>query len=138
MVLLFPLLAFPFCSLAFQLKQSKTKTKPTSSFSTWVPEWPRGTLGLAVRPSFSLLTCKFVFLLPPAHCPRLTHCIQLAFPPLRFCGWDVRAGPTPPPARRYWPGDEFIPCLESLPITSAFWTSARCLYLTHGSDHVIT
>lgn len=57
-----------------------------------------------------------MFLLPPAHCPRFAHCIQRASPPPHLCGWDVRAGPAPPPARPYWPGDEVIPCLESLPI----------------------
>lgn len=64
-----------------------------------------------------LLTCRCVSLF----CLQLINqgspnCLQHPFLPLCSCCWDVSADPSSPPGYHYWPGEELIPCLESLPI----------------------
>lgn len=63
------------------------------------------------------LTCRCVSLF----CLQLinqgsSNCLQHPFLPLCFCCWDVSADPSSPPGYHYWPSEELIPCLESLPI----------------------
>lgn len=98
----------------------------SSRTTTW------GT-GIAVR----LLTAHLYLCSASSSLAKAPAGLQHPSVPLHFCCRDISAGPTSPPDDRGWPRDELILCQESLVVTSAFWPTARCLYLASGSDHII-